>query len=79
MEHHVLQSKMKRTFSEVCAMSALLPKTDMVQHDRDVRFVLQADILHRGRDWHFSTDLHNVDRELMRPGQLVTSGNHGAV
>jgi hypothetical protein len=60
-------------------MSALPLKADIVQHDRDIRFVPQADILHCGRDWHYSTDLHNVDRELMRPSQLVISGNHGAL
>jgi len=39
----------KRTFSEVCVMSALPPKADMVQHDRDVRFVPQTDILRRSK------------------------------
>ena len=29
----------KRTFSEVCAMSALPSKADIDQHGRDVRFV----------------------------------------
>ena len=33
----------KRTFSEVCVMSALPPKADMAQHDCDVRFVPKAD------------------------------------
>jgi len=35
----------KQIFSEVCAMSALPPKADIVQHDRDVRFVPKADIM----------------------------------
>ena len=34
------------TFRESRAMSALPPKADMVQHDRDVRFVPKADISH---------------------------------
>jgi hypothetical protein len=34
----------KRTSQQVRAMSALPPKADMVQHDRDVRFVPKADI-----------------------------------
>ena len=34
----------KRTSHQVRAMSALPPKADMVQHDRDVRFVPKADI-----------------------------------
>ena len=34
----------KRTWDCRSLMSALPPKADMVQHDRDVRFVLKADI-----------------------------------
>ena len=34
----------KRTFSEVCAMSALPPKADIGTQPRDVRFVPKADI-----------------------------------
>jgi hypothetical protein len=34
----------KRTSEGVGVMSALPPKADMVQHDRDVRFVPKADI-----------------------------------
>jgi hypothetical protein len=30
----------KRTSKQVCTMSALPPKADIVQYDRDVRFVL---------------------------------------
>jgi hypothetical protein len=30
--------------------SALPPKADMAQHDRDVRFVPKADILHCGKE-----------------------------
>ena len=35
----------KRTLRLVQTMSALPPKADMVQHDRDVRFVPLADIV----------------------------------
>jgi hypothetical protein len=34
----------KRTFLEVCAMSALPPKADIPKRDEDVRFVPIADI-----------------------------------
>jgi len=34
----------KQTLRRVCAMSALPPKADMVQQDRNVRFVPKADI-----------------------------------
>ena len=34
----------KQTLEKVRVMSALPPKADMVQHDRDVRFVRKADI-----------------------------------
>src|SRR5262249_19102113 len=34
----------KRTLPHVRSMSALPPKADMAQHDRDVRFVPKADI-----------------------------------
>jgi hypothetical protein len=34
----------KRTFRIAWPMSALPPKADMDQHDRDVRFVPKADI-----------------------------------
>ena len=34
----------KRTFSEVCAMSALSPKADIDLVHRDVRYVPKADI-----------------------------------
>jgi hypothetical protein len=34
----------KQTSRSVRPMSALPPKADIVQHDRDVRFVPQADI-----------------------------------
>jgi hypothetical protein len=34
----------KRTWQQVRVMSALPPKADMVQHNRDVRFVPKADI-----------------------------------
>jgi hypothetical protein len=37
----------KRTFFEVCAMSALPPKADIVEQGRDVRFVPKADKVHR--------------------------------
>jgi hypothetical protein len=40
----------KQTFRRFHIMSALLPKANIVQHDRDVRFVPQADILRRGTD-----------------------------
>ena len=36
----------KRTFSEVCAMSALPPKADIAERKKDVRFVPKADIAH---------------------------------
>jgi hypothetical protein len=42
----------KRAFRNVQPMSALLPKADTAQHDRDVRYVPEGDIaphLHRGR------------------------------
>jgi hypothetical protein len=35
----------KQTFGKVRPMSALPPKADIVQHDRDVRFVPIADIV----------------------------------
>jgi hypothetical protein len=41
----------KRTFSEVCAMSALPPKADIGTQSRDVRFVPKADIL---TSWNFA-------------------------
>src|SRR6516165_8718060 len=44
----------KRTFSEVCAMSALLPKADMDQHGRDIRFGSKADIPRCNRDLRYS-------------------------
>ena len=34
----------KQTLSGISAMSALHPKTDIAEHDRDVRFVPKADI-----------------------------------
>jgi hypothetical protein len=34
----------KRTLRHLRPMSALPPKADMVQHDRDVRFVPKADV-----------------------------------
>jgi len=34
----------KQTLRRVNQMPALTPKTDVVQHDRDVRFVPKADI-----------------------------------
>jgi hypothetical protein len=34
----------KRTFWEICGMSALPPKADMAQRGCDVRFVSKADI-----------------------------------
>jgi hypothetical protein len=34
----------KQTSGQVCGMSALLPKADMDQHSRDVRFLPIADI-----------------------------------
>ena len=34
----------KQTLAHLRLMSALPPKADMVQHDRDVRFVPKADI-----------------------------------
>jgi hypothetical protein len=40
----------KRTFCDTAAMSALPPKADMVEHDRDVRFVPKVDI----RPTHYS-------------------------
>jgi hypothetical protein len=36
------------------SMSALPPKADIVQQDRDVRFVPKADILHCGGGWRYS-------------------------
>jgi hypothetical protein len=39
-----------RTFSEVCATSALPPKADIAGRQLDVRFVPKADIEERYRD-----------------------------
>ena len=38
----------KRTFSELCAMSALPPKADIAERRRHVRFVPLAVIFHSG-------------------------------
>jgi hypothetical protein len=40
----------KQIFRDVQLMSALPPKADMVQHDRDVRFVPLGDVTPSTRD-----------------------------
>src|SRR5215472_5879242 len=44
----------KQTLKLVRAMSALPSEADMVQLNRDVRFVPKADILRCSRDWRYS-------------------------
>jgi hypothetical protein len=39
----------KQTLSDISAMSALPPKADIAERDRDVRFVPKADILRCGK------------------------------
>jgi len=55
----------KRTFSEVCVMSALHPKADMVQQGCDVRFVPIGDII-RGL---IAANIAKLP-ELLRPKEL---------
>ena len=44
----------KRTFSKVCAMSALPPEADIDRHDWNVRFVPKADIVRCGERRRYS-------------------------
>ena len=55
----------KRTLEGLFTMSALPPKADMVQHDRDVRFVPKADI-------PLSANVYAVRISLLRPARANT-------
>ena len=44
----------KQTLRHVIGMSALPPKADIAEHDRDVRFVPRADIPRCGTKWAMS-------------------------
>jgi hypothetical protein len=58
-------------------MSALPPKGDIVECDRHVRFVPEADILHCGKDWLFDDLIGGNLQRLIgwRVRQLERIGN----
>ena len=59
----------KRTVSGISAMSALPPKADIAQRDRDVRFVPKADI---GEDYSITSSARaRTDGSTARPSALA--------
>jgi len=57
----------KRTSEHVQSMSALLPKADIAERHRHVRFVPKADILRCGKKRRYSIALRAVQAWVHRP------------
>jgi hypothetical protein len=57
-------------------MSALPPKADIAERDRNVRFVPKANILQCGRNWHYSitsSARSSIDDGTSRPSEGIIS------